>query len=188
MLLADTFLFNGATKTWTQATSGAMPPAREGAAAVYVPGVGVVMSGGWGSPCCITTLNDMYIWTGTAWVPVASTTVSDPPRSVPTLANHSLAWDAARNTLIVTGGFLTAWHTPNEETWYVTFSNATGAWRATWALASGIGCQSAAGSPPDPVVHPGARMAFDPASGVQVHFGGEAAQGTSSYGNTVECW
>ena len=90
--------------------------------------------------------------------------------------------------MIVTGGFLTSWHTPNAETWYVTFSDSTGSWRAEWSLASGIGCQSAANSPPDPVAHPGARMAFDPIFGVQVFFGGEAAGGESSYANTVECW
>jgi hypothetical protein len=187
MLLADTFLFNAGTRTWKQVSGGVAPPAREAAAAVYVPGVGVVMSGGWGNPCCITTLNDMYVWNGVAWASVASSVVSDPPRAVPALANHSMAWDATRNSLIVTGGFLTSWHMPNEETWYVTFSNSAGAWRATWTLASGIGCQSAAGSPPDSTVHAGAKMAYDPVVHVQVFFGGESADGSSSYGNTVEC-
>jgi len=186
-LLADTWLFNASTKTWQQVSGGTAPPARESAAAAHVPGVGVVMFGGWGNPCCVTTLDDMYVWNGTAWASIASTVLSDPPRAVPRLANHSMAWDADRKVLVVTGGFLTAWHTPNEETWYVTFSNAGGAWYATWALASGIGCQSAAGSPPDPIVHPGARMAFDPVTGTRVFFGGESLNGTAAYGNTVEC-
>jgi hypothetical protein len=43
-------------------------------------------------------------------------------------------------------------------------------------------------SPPDPVVHPGAHMAYDVAAQVQVFFGGELAGGESSYANTVECW
>ena len=146
------------------------------------------MSGGWGNPCCVTTLNDMHVWNGSAWAPVASTVLSDPPRSVPTLANHSIAWDADRKALIVTGGFLTSWHTPNAETWYVTFANANGAWQASWTLASGIGCQSAAGSPPDTVVHQGAMMAFDAVAGVQVFFGGEDPDDVSvAYGKTVEC-
>jgi hypothetical protein len=188
MLLADTFLFDAATRTWQQAGGGAAPPAREDAAAAYAPGIGVVMHGGWGNPCCITTLNDMYVWNGIDWAPVASTVVSDPPRTVPMLANHSLAWDATRNAMIVTGGFLTSWHTPNEETWYVTIANSNGAWQATWAPASGIGCQSAAGSPPDPVVHQGAMMAFDAVAGVQVFFGGEDPDDVFlAYGNTVEC-
>jgi hypothetical protein len=104
---------------------------------------------------------------------VASAVVGDPQRDVPTLANHSMAWDATRNALIVTRGYLTSWLTPNEETWYVTFANVSGSWQATWTLASGIGCQSAAGSPPDPVVHQGAMMAFDAVARAQVFFGGE---------------
>ena len=54
-------------------------------------------------------------------------------------------------------------------------------------VASGIGCQAAAGSPPDPVVHTGARMAFDPVAGVQVFFGGSSSNPFTVYGNTVEC-
>jgi hypothetical protein len=188
MLLDDTFLFDASTKTWRQVGGGVTPSARTSAAATFVPGIGVVMTGGWGNPCCVTTMNDMHVWNGSAWAPVASTVLSEPQRSVPTLANHSMAWDAARNALIVTGGFTTSWHTPNEETWYVTFANSNGAWRATWALASGIGCQSAAGSPPDTVVHQGAMMAFDAVAGVQVFFGGEDPDDVFvAYGNTVEC-
>jgi len=99
-----------------------------------------------------------------------------------------MAWDASRGALIVTSGFLTSWHAPNEETWYVTLANVSGSWQATWTLASGIGCQSAAGSPPDPVVHQGAMMAFDAVAGVQVFFGGEDPDDVFlAYGNTVEC-
>jgi hypothetical protein len=187
MLLADTYIFNAASKVWTQVATGTAPPARTAAAAVYVPGAGVVMFGGWGNPCCITTLNDMYVWNGTAWAIVAPTVISDPPRAVPMMANHSMAWDGTRNAIIVTNGFTTSWHTPNNETWYVTLSKSAGAWQATWTLASGIGCQSTAGSPPDPVVHPGAMMTRDAVGGVQVSFGGETPDGNSAYGNTVEC-
>jgi hypothetical protein len=187
-LLADTFLFSVSTKTWRQASGGTAPPAREGAAAVYVPGAGIVMFGGWGNPCCVTTLNDMHIWNGGSWAPVASTVISDPARAVPTLAFHSMAWDDARNALIVTGGVLTSWHTPNTETWFVTLSNSNGAWQATWKLATDIGCQAAASSPPDAVVHQSARMAYDPVAHVQVFFGGEdPADASVAFGNTVEC-
>ena len=188
-LLDDTFLFDATTRTWKQVGGGVTPSARTSAAATFVPGVGVVMSGGWGNPCCVTTLNDMHVWNGTAWAPVASTVISDPLRAVPTLANHSMAWDAARNALIVAGGFLTSWHTPNAETWYVTLEkSAAGTWQAGWSLASGIGCQTAAGSPPDTVIHQGAMMAFDAVAGKQVFFGGEDPDSTFlAYGNTVEC-
>lgn len=184
-ILADTYTFNAATKTWKQVTYGVVPPARSGAAATYVPGVGVVMFGGSGSPCCTTFLNDMHVWDGAQWLPVASTVVSDPPRPVPSVWGHSMAWDPIRGALIVAKGLLDSLWTPSESTWYVMFANSGGAWRATWTLATGIGCQAAAGSPPDPIVHAGAQMAFDPVAGVQVYFGG--SEYPTTYGNTVEC-
>jgi hypothetical protein len=126
------------------------------------------------------------LWNGAVWE-IAQYT--NPLADVPAVWNHDMAWDPIGRRLIVTGGFMDSAHEqPNDKTWYVTFSSATGAWKATWMLASGIGCQSAAGSPPDPVVHPGAHMAYDPVAQAQVFFGGEAAGGESSYGNTVECW
>ncbi len=76
---------------------------------------------------------------------------------------------------------------PNDQVWSVTFSTASGVLQATWSSVP-VGCQSAAGSPPDPVVHPGAHMAYDAAAQVMVFFGGEIADGESSYANTVECW
>ena len=74
MLLADTFLFNAGTKTWKQVSGGVVPPARASrrcglrawSRSRHV----------WrlrGNPCCTTTLNDMYVWNGSAWAPVAST-------------------------------------------------------------------------------------------------------------------
>jgi hypothetical protein len=186
--LADTFTFNASTRTWTQMNGGTVPPARAAAAATYVPGVGVVMFGGEGGDG-ITFYNDMYVWNGAAWLPVTSTVVSDPPRVAPRIYLHSMAWDPVRGAMIVAGGlFTTSWGGTNEETWYVTFSNSGGKWYATWTLASGIGCQAAASSPPDPVVHAGAPMAFDSVAGVQVFFGGLDPYTDTWTGNTVECW
>ena len=189
MWWSDTYTFNAATKTWKQMTGGTVPPAREGAAAAYVPGVGVVMFGGSGVPCCNTILNDMYVWNGAEWLSVKSTVVGDPPRPVPAVWGHSMAWDPIRGALIVAKGLLNSGWWPNDDTWYVTFANSGGAWYATWTLASGIGCQAAAGSPPDPAVHPGARMAFNTVAGVgvQVFFGGSSWDASTVYSNTVEC-
>jgi hypothetical protein len=181
---ADTYTFNAATKTWKQMTGGAAPPARESAAASYVPGVGVVLFGGadgW------TVFNDMYVWSGADWRPVTSTVVSDPPRPVPSLLYHSMAWDPSRGALVVAKGLLTTGWTPSEDTWYVTFASSGGVWHATWTLASGIGCQAAVSSPQDPIVHTGAPMAFDPVDRVQVFFGGTSQNPFTVYGNTVEC-
>jgi len=185
---ADTYTFNVATRTWKQMTGGTAPPAREGAAATYVPGVGVVLFGGIGGSDGSTVFNDMYVWSGTAWLPVTSTVVSDPPRAVPAVWGHSMAWDPTRGALIVARGLLNSGWYPSQDTWYVTFASSAGAWHATWTLASGIGCQAATTSPPDPVVHSGARMAFDAANSVQVFFGGTSSNPFTTYGNTVECW
>jgi hypothetical protein len=185
--LADTYTFNAATKAWRQMTGGIVPPARSAAAATYVPGVGVVMFGGSTNPCCVSYLNDMYVWNGAEWRPVTSTVVSDPPVAVPSIYGHSMAWDPARNALIVAKGVLNSWGQPSEDTWFVTFSNSGGSWHATWSLASGIGCQAAVSSPPDAVVHPGAPMAYDLVMGVQVFFGGRDPYTNQTFGNTVEC-
>ena len=190
-LLADTYTFSAPTKTWKQVGGGVTPSPRYGAAAVFVPTVGVVMFGGANNS--LEVFNDMYVWSGTAWASVASVVNAATPRAVPALWGHSMAWDATAGAagtgaLIVAGGlFDTGWRQPNGETWYVTFANSGGKWQATWTLASGIGCQAAAHSPPDPIVHPAARMAHDPIAGVQVFFGGRVATGQGNYGNTVEC-
>jgi hypothetical protein len=184
--LADTYTFDASRRTWTKVGGGTTPPAREAAAATFVPGVGVVIFGGAGTPCCINFLNDMHVWDGASWAPVVSTVVGDPPGAVPSVWDASMAWDPDRSALIVTGGLLTSDWRPNEETWFVTFANSSGTWQATWALATGIGCQAAASSPPDPVVHAGAQMAYDPVAGVQVFFGG--LENMVFYANTVECW
>jgi hypothetical protein len=183
-LLADTYTFNAATKTWRQMTAGTAPPARAGAAATHVVGVGVILFGGtdWQ-----TMFNDMYVWNGTNWLSVTSTVVSDSPRPVPSIWGHSMAWDPVRSAMIVAKGLLTSGWKPSEDIWYVTFSNSSGAWRATWTLASGIGCQAAASSPPDPVVHAGAQMAFDPVAGMHMFFGGTSSNPFTTHGNTVEC-
>jgi hypothetical protein len=182
--LADTYTFNTATKTWTNMTGSTAPPAREGAAASYVPGVGIVLYGGSTSQ---TVFNDMYVWSGTQWLPVTSTIAGDPTASVPSLYLPNMSWDPVRHVVIVAKGLRNTGWTPSEDTWFVTLVNSGGAWHAAWALASGIGCQSAASSPPDPVVHRGARMAFDPIAGVQVFFGGTSTNPFTVHGNTVEC-
>jgi hypothetical protein len=165
-------------------TGSTAPPALEGAAASYVPGVGIVLYGGSTSQ---TVFNDMYVWSGTQWLPVTSTIAGDPTAPVPSLYLPNMSWDPVRHVVIVAKGLRNTGWTPSEDTWFVTLVNSGGAWHAAWALASGIGCQSAASSPPDPVVHRGARMAFDPIAGVQVFFGGTSTNPFTVHGNTVEC-
>ena len=68
-LLADTYTFSAPTKTWKPVSGGVTPRARYGAAAVFVPTVGVVMFGGANNS--LEVFNDMYVWSGTAWSSVS---------------------------------------------------------------------------------------------------------------------
>ncbi len=183
----DTFTFSPATMTWKSNGNSSAVSARSRAAAAFVPAMGRIVLFG-GQQVNVRALNDMYSWNGSVWAPVQQATVS-PLAAVPSLHSHSIAWDPAGLRLIVTGGYVDVSDTPNTASFYVTFSQQGGVWKATWTVASGIGCQSAAGSVPDSTVHPGARMAFDVPAGTQVLFGGgeNLDGGTTAYGNTVEC-
>jgi hypothetical protein len=90
--------------------------------------------------------------------------------------------------MIVAKGLRGTLWIPSEDTWFVTFANSSGTWHANWTRASGIGCQAAAGSPSDPVVHTGARMTLDMVAGTQVFFGGTSSNPYTVHDNTVECW
>jgi hypothetical protein len=186
-LLGDTWSFSTSTMKWTNHGGGGAPAPRSWSAATFVPVVGrVVLFGGF--DMYVGVFNDMYFWDGGVWVPVPQV-VDSTLVAVPTLMNHSIAWDPTGNRLIVTGGLKDLNDTPNPDTFYVTFAQTSGTWRASWTRASGIGCQSTAGST-DSTIHPQARMVFDIPSGAQVSFGGvENIDGTGAwaYGNTVEC-
>jgi len=182
----DTFTFSPVKMAWVSNGSGGVSP-RSRAAAAFVPPMGrIVMFGGQQEG--VRALNDMYSWNGSAWSPVQQV-VDATLAAVPSLHSHSMAWDPAGNRMIVTAGLVDTNDTPNTATFHVTFANAGGVWTARWSLASGIGCQAAAGSEPDAVIHSQARMAFDASAGVQVFFGGaeNLVGGATAYGNTVEC-
>jgi hypothetical protein len=185
--LADTWSFSTGAMKWTKHGSGSVPAARYWAAAAFVPLIdNVVLFGGF--DVYADVFNDMYFWDGSAWVPVAQV-VDGTLAAVPTLMNHSMAWDPIGNRLVVTGGLKDRNDTPSTDTFYVTFTPLGAGWRASWTRASGIGCQSTAGSS-DSTIYPQARMAFDIPSGVQVLFGGGqnlADVGAWAYDNTVEC-
>jgi len=185
--LGDTWSFSTGTLKWTNHGSASGVPARNWAAATYVPPTGrVALFGGFDDRSRV--FDDMYLWSGSAWTPVAQV-IDGTMAAVPTLMNHSMAWDPVGNRLIVTGGLKDLNDTPNTDTFYVTFTSQGGGWRAAWTKASGIGCQSSAGSS-DTIIHPQARMAFDIPSRAQVFFGGVEnlpEAGAWAYDNTVEC-
>jgi hypothetical protein len=184
----DTYTFNPGTMSWTSNGNSSVVSPRSRAAATFVPPLGRILLFG-GQQENVRALNDMYSWNGSTWSRVQQV-VDATLAAVPSLHSHSIAWDPTGNRLVVTSGLVDVSDTPNPSTYYVTFSSVGGEWQANWTLASGIGCQSAAGSPPDPVVHPQARMALDVPTGVQVFFGGVVNlvdTGATAYGNTVEC-
>ena len=185
--LGDTWSLSTGTMKWANHGGGNGPAPRSWSAATFVPAIGkVVLFGGF--DIYAEVFSDMYYWDGSGWVPVPQSFDSS-MTAVPTLMNHSMAWDPIGGRLLVTGGLKDMIDTPNTDTFYVTFTWQGGAWRAAWTKANGIGCQSSAGSS-DSTVHPQARMAFDIPSGTQVSFGGVENLpdiGAWAYDNTVEC-
>jgi hypothetical protein len=162
---------------WTQAngsangcttTCPASPPPRAANTVAYDGATGEVMLfGGLGSS--FTPLNDTWAWDGTTWTQVAdaadagcTTTCTDSP---PARAASMMTYDPASNQLVVFGGDADGGDVNNNDTW---------TWDGTsWsqvADSSDPGCTtSCIGSPP---ARSGGAMAYDPAIGKVVLFGG----------------
>jgi hypothetical protein len=161
--MGDTHTF--ADGTWTSHLPSQPPYRRDRAAAEFVALSGVnavVMHGGLydgAFPLC-----DMFAWDGNAWVEILSDT------DAPCLHSHSMIWDERGERLVVTGGYLDNNDTPNSAVWYFQFHGETsGSW--TVDQQSGFAtCVSAA--------DPGARMAYDRATGEGVLFGGMESRGS----------
>ena len=179
--LNDTWTFDVAALKWTLRAPTFKPTERNRAAALQVPGIGVVMHGG--QPYnARAALCDMYAWNGTNWRPIQF----DTAQPYPCLHSHDVAWDGA--SLIVTGGYVDTSDTPSGVLWRFTF--AADGQSGTWSRTTSQGtCNQVLGTD-DPVIHPGARMAYDVPTQTRVWFGGEAngINGVIRYGNTVECY
>jgi hypothetical protein len=175
----DTLTFDPATLKWTARSPTFQPSERNRAAALHVPGVGIVMHGG--QPASAqAALCDMYVWNGSDWARI--TFDVNQPR--PCLHSHDMAWDG--QGLVVTGGYVDTSDTPSPTNWRFTFApdGRSGAWSQV-----SIGtCRPIDGT--DGVIHPGARMAYDDQAKTRVYFGGEmnGPNGVIRYGNTVECY
>ena len=177
--LDDTQTFDPVTLKWTVRAPALRPSERNRAAAVHVPGTGVVMHGGQprraGTVYC-----DLFAWNGSDWARI-SYDVNQPH---PCLHSHDMAWDG--QGLVVTGGYVDTNDTPSPTNWRFVFAadGQSGVWSQTTI---GI-CQPIDGT--DAEVHPGARMAYDGPTAARVYFGGElnSATGVIRYGNTVECY
>jgi hypothetical protein len=170
--LDDTWTFDPKAMTWKlQARQADWPKERNRAGAAYVPGAGVVLLGGQDYRGT-AVLCDMFVWQGATWT----------PRNVagaPCLHSHSMAWDDAKQRLVVTGGYVDTSDTGNTVTYYLAFkAGVPGKWSAD---PDSAGCYA--------TLHAGARMALDLPSGKKVFFGGEKNVDGSvvRYGDTTIC-
>jgi hypothetical protein len=174
--LTDTHTFGGTA--WTARSAATVPPARRSASAVFVP---THVSGGTAVPMnrvvlfggqkqAVTTLCDMYSWSGNDWVKINATNQG------PCVHSASMAWDtrsAASPRLIVANGFVDVNDTHNIDVWYFTFSSATS---GTWTLASPSPCAP----------RREAMGALDLPSKKMVFFGGSSAP-ANSFNDTLVC-
>ncbi len=155
--LGDTWTWDGTT--WTKQAPAVHPSARAGAAMAYDPATGtVVLFGGLGRN---GWLGDTWTWNGTTWTKQAPAT-SPPPRGY-----ASMAYDAATGTVVMFGGF------NNRRGGGASLFDGTWTWDGTtWTRQA-------------PATSPRARfdatMAYDPATGTAVLFGGE---GNGKLGDT----
>ncbi|MEB2322151.1 MAG: hypothetical protein OZ921_06535 [Sorangiineae bacterium] len=99
--LNDTWEWDGAAKTWTQLTPAAPPAARGGHAMTYDAARGkVVLMGGFSSAPGTGSFDDTWEWDGSSWTNVS------PGPSPPARSSHAVAYDVARERVLLFGGFV----------------------------------------------------------------------------------
>ncbi|MGA3149115.1 MAG: kelch repeat-containing protein [Acidimicrobiales bacterium] len=153
-----TWLFDGTT--WTQASPTSSPPPLSFASMAYDPAIGqVVLFGGAGGPFGQGS-SDTWTFNGTTWTQVLT------PTSPPARQGASMAYDPATGQMVLFGGYRGT-DTPGHvlgDTWVL---NST-----TWTQVS---------PPSSPPSRASASMAYDPAIGQMVLFGGTEAASTDDY-------
>jgi hypothetical protein len=169
---------------WSQAVAGgcttacpSSPPGRTVAAQVYDAGHGQVVVFGGAGNAPNTYLNDTWVWNGNTWSQVAgSGCTTSCPSSPPGRIGAAAAYDAGTGQVVIFGGFGSAG-----------LLNDTWVWNGTsWFQFSGSGCgTSCPSSPPGRV---GASIAYDPASGKLVLFGGSPQTTNTAALNDTWVW
>ncbi len=153
--LGDTWTFDGST--WAQLSPGTSPSAREYASMTYSPAQGrAILFGGYNG----ARLSDTWTFDGSTW---AQLPVTGPPAR----ENAAMAYDPATGYTVLFGG-IAADGSPLNDTWLLTEDAATSTW--TWSQPINSGCTSSCTS--SPAARSGASMAYDPATGNMVLFGG----------------
>ncbi len=110
--LQDTWLWDGATSTWTEAKMKTSPPRATGPMLFNDPLTGkVVMFGGWNPTQRVPNLNKTWRWTGTAWQKLN-------PATSPMGRGWGIAvLDPVRKNVVLTGGDGDTIRTDNTWTW-----------------------------------------------------------------------
>ncbi len=157
----DTWIYAGGT--WTRLATTVSPPARVWAGMVYDPRLGaLVLFGGCPTDLCApsysTWMNDTWEFSGGAWTQIHPA-VSPSGREVA----GQLTYDSATGTVLLFGGYGYLGHTTAhlgylQDTW--TF--AKGSWKN---VSSGV-------TPPG---RSGGELAYDPAEGYALLFGGQVS-------------
>jgi|HubBroStandDraft_3_1064219.scaffolds.fasta_scaffold21836_1 hypothetical protein len=110
--LRDTWLWDGATSTWTQAKLKSSPPRATGPVMFSDPLTGkLVMFGGFNPTQRIPNLHETWLWTGTAW-----------QKLHPATSPYGRGWaiaalDPIRKNVVLTGGNGDTIRTDNTWTW-----------------------------------------------------------------------
>jgi hypothetical protein len=151
----QTWLYDASSDTWTESNTTSSPNV-QGAAMAYDNGLGeVVLVGGATSS---NTADATWAWNGSAWTEIASASGSNGPYGTSGVASAGAAYNSADGKLILFGG-----------------TNAHGVHTDTWALAVQTSPTWSEVSTTGPTTGDVPAMAYDPASGSIVLFGGETA-------------
>lgn len=159
-VLADTWVWNSAGQTWSQAAPATSPFGRYSAEATNLNGTGVLMFGGCN---LLFNLLETWTWNGTTWTQVSVANGAGPAART----GHVLAGNSSgTGTAVLFGGQGT--NQQFNDTW--TYTTAGG-----WVQAAIVGAS--------PSVRSNACMAYNTAGTQWVMFGGE-----NEYGYLNETW
>jgi hypothetical protein len=151
-VLGDTWTFDGTD--WSQQSVSSSPSARYGAPMVYDPSTQTLVL--YGGAVSVAFDTDMWEYTGTSWQQLSETNTPPPGEDM-------MDFDAAAHAFVLT----------------VSNSSSNGGFFETWVDSSGNWVeQSPTQSPPWRVF---SSMAFDPALGQMVLFGGEQDIGSATF-------
>ena len=144
---------------WTQLTPAVLPGARSRANLATNPTTGEILLYGGIDGASQFALDDTWQWDGTAWQPLA------PLQSPGGFARHAMAFDVARQTVVLFGGRYDLW-VPNQaspQTWEF----AAGNWTLVQPTQSPTGRVDAA-------------SAYHPGLGMVMLFGGQDSTGAAN--------